>query len=152
MKMQIIFDREGQGMRNALTEWEWRSVKVNMELLKYLPRPVGGLQGNQRCYSGKLADTQNHLELIMACKCTKACACAHINTHRQTCRRTQTRVVYVLQVYIPPTCLHTCAHTHMHAVISDVPQGAGLCGVATLWAPFGVHNTIGRARLNSGSE
>lgn len=90
MKKQIISDR-GEGMRNALSEGERRSVKVNMVLLKYLPRPVGGLQGNQRCYSGKLADTQNHLELIMACACTgaRARARAHINTRLQTCRRTQ---------------------------------------------------------------
>jgi len=27
---------------------------------------VGGLQGNQRFYSGKLAETKNHLEVIMA--------------------------------------------------------------------------------------
>lgn len=73
--------------------------------------------------------------------------CAHINTHQQIWRSTQTSYheLYVLYIYIPPTCLHT------HAVISDVPQGAGLCRVATLWAPFGVHmkrhNQSGQAKL-----
>lgn len=102
------------GMRNALTEWEWRSVRVNMELLKYLPRPVGGLQGNQCCYSGKLADAQNHLELIMACVCTSARACAHINTHQQTWRRTQTWLVCTVCIHTP-TCLHT--HTDSHTFV-----------------------------------
>lgn len=70
-------------MRNAL------SVKVNMELLKYLPRPVGGLQGNQRCYSGKLADTQTHLELIMACACTLQRA--HVSAHQHVSRHKRER-------------------------------------------------------------
>lgn len=54
-------------MRNSEAEGvKKKSAKVNTALLKYLPRPVGGLQGNQCCYSGSLADTQNHLEMIMA--------------------------------------------------------------------------------------
>lgn len=111
-------------------EWEWRSVKVNMELLKYLPRPVGGLHRNQHYYSGKLADSQYHLELIMAC----SCICAHINTHQaiQRCIQTGYHDLYVLYICNPPPA-------YTHAVISDVLQGTRLCRVATLWSPFGVH-------------
>lgn len=105
-------------MKSPLSERERRSVKVNRELLKYLPRPVGGLQGNQLCYSGKLADTQNHLELIMACSCTPAggvCTSTHTHTHLITCafQHVGTHKGIVCAVHtvdMPPTCSHTSAH------------------------------------------
>lgn len=114
-----LFSIERRGaMRNALSEWEWKSVKVNKQLLKYLPRPVGRLQGNHRCYSGKLADTQHHLVLIIGCTCTSAGACARINTHQQICRCTQTTVYNCIY------CMYTPRSAYKCAVISHVPQGA----------------------------
>lgn len=110
--------------------WEWRSVKVNMVLLKYLPRPVGGLQGNQHCYSGKLADTQNHLELIMA----HSCRSIRTNTHRRT-HGAQTRAVCTVRVHTS----HLPAH--MYAGISDVPEeGMGGSGFVK-WQLYVLHET-----------
>lgn len=65
VKKEIIFDSEGQ---------EW-GVSANMEL--YICQgQLKHCKENQRCYSGKLADSQDHLDLIMACVCT--------STHKQT--------------------------------------------------------------------
>lgn len=126
-------------------ERESRSVKVNMELLKYLPRPEKPVllfweAGRHSKSSGADYGLRAH-----------ECVCAHINTHQQIRRQTQTSYLelYLQCIYIPPTCLNT--HTHTHKVISDVPQGAGLCRVTTLWASFGVRGSISWAQNNPGS-
>ncbi len=113
-----------------------------MELLKYLPRPVGGLQGNQHCYSGKLADTQNHLELIMAYTCTSARARAHINTHQQTWVRTQTRVVCTVSIHTPRLLIHMYARNNIRCPT----RGRALKSGNFMSSIWGTHKTTQSVR------
>lgn len=131
IKKKIIFSFFYAGNEKH-SWWEWRSVKANMVLLKYLPRPVGGLQGNQHCYSGKLADTQNHLELIMA----HSCRSVRINTHQRT-QGAQTRAVCTVRIHTS----HLPAH--MYAGISDVPEGGVWRGSGFVkWQLHALHEMV----------
>lgn len=76
---------------------------------------------NQRCYSGKLAGTQNHLELIMACPSARG-ACEYKHTLANTQQHTNKNCM---------CCTHTPpspppAPTHVRSNIRCPTGGSAL--------------------------
>lgn len=75
---------------------------------------------NQCCYSGKLAGTQNHLELIMACPSARG-ACEYKHTLANTQQHTNKNCMCCTHTPTPPP-----APTHVRSNIRCPTGGSAL--------------------------